>query len=72
MLTQEVDGSKGFQRWDITRACHYHIGFGARIVAGPFPDPDSHRAMLNRPLHVEPLQRWLLTGDDHIYEMPGA
>src|ERR1700751_3310732 len=72
MLTQEVNGSKGFQRRHITGACHYHVGFFARIVAGPFPNADSHCAMLNRPIHVQPLQGWLLTGDDHIYEMPSA
>ena len=63
---QQVDGSQGFQRRNIATARHHHVGLAALIVAGPLPDSYPARAVLDRRVHVQPLQRGLLAGDNDI------
>ena len=35
MLSQKINSGQCFERRDIPRASHHHVGLGALIVAGP-------------------------------------
>ena len=72
VLAQQVDGSQRFQRRDVAAAGHDDVGFAAFVVARPIPDADSGRAMLDRRIHIQILQRGLLAGDDHVHVIPAA
>jgi hypothetical protein len=41
-------------------------GFRALIVAGPIPNADAERAMLDRRVHIQPLRRRLFARDDDV------
>ena len=55
-----------FQRGHVAGASHHHVRLAALVVAGPVPDADARRAVLDRGFHVEPLRRGLLAGHDHV------
>jgi len=66
MLPQNLDRSQRLQRRHVAAAGHDHIGVASLVVAGPFPDPQPGSAVLDRRIHVQPLQFRLLAGDDDI------
>src|SRR5262245_61873266 len=63
---QEVDGCESLERWNITATCHDDVGLRPLIVARPFPDADSGRAMFDGSIHVEPLRGGLLPRNDDV------
>ena len=63
---QELNGGQGLQRRHVAAAGHDHVGLAVLVVAGPFPDAEARRAMLDRLVHAQPLRRRLLAGDDHV------
>ncbi len=67
MGAKQIDGRERLERGNISAAGHDHVGLGALIVAGPFPDPDPGRAVLDRRIHVQVLQGGLLARDDHVH-----
>ena len=72
MLPQQVDGRQRFERGNVPRAGHDDVRFRALVIAGPVPDADSRGAMLDRGLHVQILQRGLLSSHDHVDVLPAA
>src|SRR5690242_14478169 len=66
LLPQNIDRSQSLQRWYVTRASHYDVGFRAIVIAGPLPDADAFAAMRHRCIDVHILKRWLFTGDDDV------
>ena len=53
-------------------AGHHDIRLAASVVAGPIPDADAGGAVLDRVVHVEPLQRGLFAGHDHVHVIAAA
>src|SRR6266542_264791 len=51
------------QRRNVASAGHDYIGFNTAVVGSPPPDTDARRAVLDRCVHVEVLQCWLLPRD---------
>ena len=72
MLAQQIDGRQRLQRRHVAGAGHHHVGLAAAIVARPFPDADARGAMLDRRVHIEPLRRGLLAGDDDVDAVPAS
>ena len=72
VLAQQVDRGQRLQRGHVAAAGHDHIGLAALVVAGPFPDADAGRAMLDGLIHVQPLRGGLLAGHDHVDVVPAA
>ncbi len=72
VLPEEIDGGERLQRRDIAAAGHHHVGLAASVVAGPLPDPEPGRAVLDRLVHRQPLGRGLLAGDDDVDVVPAA
>ena len=72
LLPQHLHGGQRFQRRHVSRAGHHHVGLAAAVVAGPFPDAKSRRAMFDGRIHVEPLQLRLFAADDHVHVIPAA
>src|SRR5215813_7073127 len=72
MPAKQIDGCKSLQSGNVSGTSHHYIGFGLRIRAGPIPDTYAIRAMLNGSLHIEPLQRRLLTGHDDVHVVAAA
>ena len=66
MLAEDVDRGQRLERGHVAAAGHHHVGLAALVVAGPLPDADAGGAVLDGRVHVEPLQRGLLAGDDHV------
>ena len=66
MLSQEIDRRQCFERGNVARTGHHHIGFSAVVSTYPLPNADTSSAVFDGRLHVEPLQCGLLAGDDHI------
>ena len=66
VLPQHFDRRQRFQRRHVAAAGHHDIRLAALVVAGPFPDADAGGAMLDGRVHVQPLRRGLLAGDDHV------
>ena len=63
---KQIDGGQRLQRRHVAAAGHHHVGLAALVVAGPLPDADAGRAVLDRLIHGQPLRRRLLAGDDHV------
>ena len=72
IAAQHFNRGEGFQSWHVTGASHDDIRFAALIVAGPGPNADAGRAMLNSALNVEPLRGGLFTGDNDVDIMTAA
>ena len=66
VLAQQIDGGERFERRHVAAAGHHHVGLAALVVAGPFPDADARRAVLDRLVHGQPLRRGLFAGDDDV------
>src|SRR5437879_10833128 len=69
---ENVDRGQRLKGRNVSSASHYYIRLNSLIVAGPLPDTNSFRAMLHGRIHVEILQRGLLTGDDDVNVMAAA
>ena len=63
---KQVHGGERLQRWHVAAAGHHDVGLVAPVVAGPFPNPDTGGAVLDRLIHGQPLRRRLLAGHDDI------
>ena len=72
VLSQQVDGSKRFQRRNIAATGHHDIGFATLVIARPVPDPKSGLAVLDRLFHRQPLGGWLLPSDDKVDVIPAT
>ena len=72
VLAQEIDGGQRLQRRHVAAARHHDVGLAATVVAGPLPDAEAGRAMLDRLVHRQPLRRRLLAGDDDVDVVPAA
>ena len=72
MLAQQRRGGDRLERRDVPRARQHDVGLGAIVVRRPFPDPEPTRAVRDRVLHVQVVQRRLLAGDDHVDVVAGA
>src|SRR5581483_5542809 len=72
MLSQKIDCRQGLKRGNIAGASHHYVGFRVVVGAGPTPDSDSIRAVRNGGLHVEPGQRRLFPGNNHIHVVPAT
>ena len=71
-LPQQLDGGQGLQRRHVAAARHHHVRLAALIVARPLPDADAGGAVLDGGVHVEPLRRGLLAGDDDVHVVAAA
>ncbi len=67
VLPEEHDGCERLHGWNITGASDDDVGVAAFVIAGPLPDPNTGRAVLNGCIHVKPLWGRLFAGDDNIY-----
>ena len=61
-----------FERRHVAGGRHDDVGLAAGVVAGPFPQADSRRAVLDRLVHREPLRRRMLAGHDDVDVVPAA
>ena len=66
VLTQQFDRGQRLQRGHVATARHHHVRLTVAVVAGPFPDAEAGRAMLDRLIHRQPLRRRLLPGDHDV------
>ena len=66
MAPQQLDRPPGFRASAVPAARHDDIRLAALIVARPRPDAKAGGAVRDRRVHVQPLQRRLLAGDDDV------
>ena len=66
MASQQLNRRQGLERRHVSAARHDHIRLAALIVAGPSPDAEAGGAVLDGRVHVQPLRRRLLAGDDDV------
>ena len=71
VVSQQGHGCESFERRNITRAGHDHIGI-VRIVARPLPDAGADRAVANGGFDIEPLPLGLFAGNDQVDVVPAA
>jgi len=71
-LAQQCRGGERLQRRDVAAARKHDVGLGAGVVRGPLPDPDPARAVDDRVVHREVVQRRLLARDDHVHVVAAA
>ena len=69
---QQLHCRQGFKRRHVSGTGHHQIRLAAGIAAGPLPDPDAGRAMSDCRLHVQPLRRRMLAGDDYVHIVAAA
>ena len=67
---QQIDRGQRLEGRDVAGAGHHYFRPRIFVVARPFPDTDSSRAMLDRGVDVEPLRRRLLACDDNVDAVP--
>src|SRR5262245_14030212 len=72
VLPDEVDCGQHFQRGDVPGARHHDVRFASLVAACPGPEAQSHRAVVYGGIHVEVLERGLLTSDYNVYIIPAA
>ena len=72
VLAEQIHRGERLQRGHIAAAGHDDVGLVALIVAGPLPDADAGRAMLDGLVHRQPLRSRLLAGDDEVDVVPAA
>mgnify|MGYP003335490321 CR=1 FL=1 len=65
-LLQEVDGGHGFEGRNVAGAGHHDVGFAPLVVAGPRPDADTFRAVVNCLIHVHVLEVALFVAHDDV------
>src|SRR5438552_1294505 len=66
MLAEQANRRQGLERRYVAGAAHHDVGFLSVVVAGPLPDSDAGRAMPNRLVNCQVLERWLLPRDDDV------
>src|ERR1700676_1333215 len=66
MLPQYGHRRQSLERRHVARAGHDKIRAAALIVAGPLPDPDAFAAVLDRPVHRQPLWRRMFARHHYI------
>jgi len=66
MVAEKINGGESFERRDVSSAGQNDIWLSTLIGAGPIPDADTGRAMLDGSVHVEILERGLFAGDDDV------
>ncbi len=66
VLAEQLHRRQALQRGHVAAAGHDHVGLAALVVAGPLPDADAGRAVLDRLVHGQPLRRRLLAGHDQV------
>src|ERR1019366_1832597 len=55
-----------FEGGDIAGAGHHDVGLAASIIAGPGPGAEAGGAVFDGGVHVQPLRRGVLAGDDDV------
>jgi hypothetical protein len=63
---QQFDRGESFERRHVAATRHDNIGLAAAIIARPRPDAEAGAAVLDSSVHVQPLRRRLLAGDDDV------
>ena len=71
-LPQQLDSGQGFEGRHVATTHHHDIRLAAAVVARPRPDADAGGAMFDGGVHVEPLRRGLLPGDNHVHVVAAA
>ena len=66
VLANEIGGGQHLKGRDVAGACEHDIGLAAHVGARPIPDAESARAVRDRLLHREVVERRLLARDDHV------
>ena len=66
VLAEDRNGGQRLQRGDVAATRHHHVRLAALIVAGPLPDADPFRAMLDGGVHGQPLGGIVLAANHEI------
>ncbi len=69
---KDGDCSHRFQRGHVAAARHHDVGRAHLLRAGPRPDPNAARAVLNGLVHRQPVERRLLAGHDDVHVVAAA
>ena len=72
MLVEQVHRGGGLERRHVAGAGHHDVGVAALVVARPVPDPDSPRAVGDRLVHAEIVERRLLPGNHDVDVLAAA
>src|SRR5215831_4612261 len=72
VLLQQPGRRYRFERWHVANTGQDHIGIGALVIAGKTPAGSAARTMLDRLLHVQPLELLLLATSDQIHVVARA
>ena len=72
ILTQNGNGGQYLQRRRIAATSHHYIRIGVLVVAGPFPNAYTFRAMHDSGLHTQPLRESVFARHYDIHIMPTA
>ena len=62
VLAQQRRGGQHLERRDVAGAAQHDVGLDAGVAAGPVPRADPARAVQDRVVHRQPVQRGLLAG----------
>lgn len=63
---QDVYRRERLQRRHVATAGQHDVRLAALIVARPFPNANTRRALFDRRVQIEPLRRRLLAGDNDV------
>ena len=66
LAREDRRGGDGLERRHVAGAGQHHVGLCAFVAARPVPHADPARAVRDRLLHRQVVQRGLLAGDDHV------
>src|SRR5664280_1096194 len=66
LSSEDRGGRDRLERRHVARARHHHVGLGAFVAARPVPHADPARAVGDRLLDRQVVERRLLAGDDHV------
>ena len=66
LAREDRRGGDGLERRHVPGAGEHHVGLCAFVAARPVPDADPARAVRDRLLHRQVVERGLLAGDDHV------
>ena len=72
VLAQQGHRGQRFQRRDIPRARHHHVGQAVAVAAGPVPDAGAARAVDDGGFHFQVVELGLLAGHDHVHVVAAA
>ena len=65
-LAQDRRGGQRLERRDVAGAAEHDVGILAVVVARPLPDAEAARAVRDRLVHRQVVERRLLAGHDHV------